>query len=925
MEWATKKIRSPSNQMPNYDDIVLSYSDEETDFARQLYMKLKSSNYTPMFVDQDSKNTTNNELFKTAILETMEHHCQLAIIVLSKGYLTSKRSMLELSTFWKWKSTNNPSLKVFPLFYKLTSSDLYKREWYKSWNQLVQDGEVQEEETFLWGKTVRSLLGAQNEELKSTKALLKHLIQSTIEVEEFCILFNESVKDSWECNGLFFEHYGNSIVKYLSAIIGILSTNMPPTKENKTNQSFGNQHMLEMQSKLSLQMMKDLLEKEPSLEEYQKYFLFHKAEILQQRYMGWNTFEEMCSDSISQKNEMLKLYGRGRVTAALFPNAFLYYFKALMLFGALYFDHDTDYLPVLIDAANTVAKRWKDLSVHGHQSFYVDVDACIDVGPILSHEGIVALCKNFEDGEGEFGYPQANISKQYGIVQDDLTGVFYCRRVEASALGEPIHTEAIGVIGVKLTSTNIHVEDMSEDGSYYSGIFEDFSYEFGHDQNDGDPIHKQCAAIAFGDLEGMGFLKQKHGIKCSPLLLIALACASQRKGLKLNWNDKYGHMEIDPKLVYSQPSESKGNECQILFTSKIKELGVAVVWGMDPMALDPQSSGASPYFNKAQKIGGSMDNGKKQIAHDSQSGDTSNHSVTVTDCAAVYGAASQDKKKFSVEGKGLGSGGTVSWECQDRKAHELKALNQDKLFEFHWKGKGGYEEQNVPHAKHGDLKTHLIQGALHAAKLNYLVVYDDIVKSHVSIYCVKEGEGEDELEWITDVFLKKGQQQCEDIFKDSLKGKDLTINRVSTTFTSITPANKLTGFFSLFKKKTNIVEGKMIELLDLGPKGSKDEWEHLIGLQENCSGEEKFWWQASFMQAVLCSRTRFSTGKLLTTRTSVEKGIPIGHCQEEPDVVNPAKDYKHGTTKVIARGKFSRAPASQGARILYWGGLKNLQ
>jgi len=135
-----------------------------------------------------------------------------------------------------------------------------------------------------------------------------------------------------------------------------------------------------------------------------------------------------------------------------------------VLFGALYFDHDTYYLPVLTNAANMVAKRWKDLSGHGHQSIYVDVEPCIDVGPILSLEGIVALCKIFEDGEGEFGYPQANISKQYAIVQDDLTGIFYRGRFEASALGEPIHTEAIGVIGVKLTSTGIHVEDMSEDG-----------------------------------------------------------------------------------------------------------------------------------------------------------------------------------------------------------------------------------------------------------------------------------------------------------------------------------------------------------------------------------------------------------------------------------------------------------------------------
>jgi hypothetical protein len=245
----------------------------------------------------------------------------------------------------------------------------------------------------------------------------------------------------------------------------------------------------------------------------------------------------------------------------LFPSTFLFHFKALIIdFGALYFDQDRKYLPLLLLAAYMAAKSWKDLCGHEQQSFYVDVEPCIDVGYILPPGGIVALCKNFQDGNQD-GDPHENISRQYGIGQDDLTGVYFQGRFESSVLGEAIHSEAIGVIGVKLTSASIEVEDMSEDGSYYAGELEDFSYKFGLDKSNGDPIHKQCAAKTFGDLKGASFLcEQDCGIKCSPLLLIALASASQRKGLNFNWNDKYGHIEIDPKLACSQPLKSRSLE-----------------------------------------------------------------------------------------------------------------------------------------------------------------------------------------------------------------------------------------------------------------------------------------------------------------------------------------------------------------------------
>ena len=84
-------------------------------------MNLKASNYK-LFNDSNSSNLAKEELFATSISEAIEQ-CQLVFIMLPKNYLTSKQSIL-LSRFVKRKNTNDSTLKVFPLFYKLTLSDL---------------------------------------------------------------------------------------------------------------------------------------------------------------------------------------------------------------------------------------------------------------------------------------------------------------------------------------------------------------------------------------------------------------------------------------------------------------------------------------------------------------------------------------------------------------------------------------------------------------------------------------------------------------------------------------------------------------------------------------------------------------------------------------------------------------------------------
>ena len=61
---------------------------------------------------------------------------------------------------------------------------------------------------------------------------------------------------------------------------------------------------------------------------------------------------------------------------------------------------------------------------------------------------------------------------------------------------------------------------MREDKSYYNGTLKDSSYKF--DKMNKDHLCNQCASKAFGDFERINFLKYGIGIKCSPLINIAL-------------------------------------------------------------------------------------------------------------------------------------------------------------------------------------------------------------------------------------------------------------------------------------------------------------------------------------------------------------------------------------------------------------------
>jgi hypothetical protein len=221
--------RSLSHRKPKHT-IFLSHSGDEKPFVEQLSVDLKRVNHSPIF-------------------EAAEH-CQLTGVVLSKGYLSSKWPMLELSAFLKAKKTKNPNLKLFPLFYKLSPSDLdakkVETEWMEKWEGLVESGAVQAEEVSLWSEAVKSLLDAKNVEMEKEKDLKEQLVQGEVEAEDFSKLFGEAVRELRPFNGLDFRKYGNSEVKYRAAVVEEICRCVPPMMEIDTERIRGCHRLCEV-------------------------------------------------------------------------------------------------------------------------------------------------------------------------------------------------------------------------------------------------------------------------------------------------------------------------------------------------------------------------------------------------------------------------------------------------------------------------------------------------------------------------------------------------------------------------------------------------------------------------------------------------------------------------------------------------------
>lgn len=350
-------------------------------------------------------------------------------------------------------------------------------------------------------------------------------------------------------------------------------------------------------------------------------------------------------------------------------------------------------------------------------------------------------------------------------------------------------------------------------------------------------------------------------------------------------------MEIDGLEHFMEFGKMKW---QVLYTDKINQLGLDVEWGMEQVL--------KPY---------EMTN--------SQTSGTSNLQAL----ASVFGNGVQQKRsvglQFSLPG-GVGIGGSI--EMYGSKGKELAKEAHPQIMEHLRREASKFVETSDLDAKHAHVKDDLLQGRLPDAQQNYLVVWDDADNGHVSVYWAMD---DGKLKWITDILLPCGKRDHEKLFRGGLRGLLMRVKRDGSKLVSIDAHKPASDLISRFKKHKQLdIDSSMTEV----PPGlqSNDEWVHLIGPQTKYSGN-KFLWEATFMRAIISSRTSYLSGAMLDPYVLKDKFGEIGHCEktklDEIGRCNHASRLIHHIDRVAAWGQYSKAPTSlvHGTKLIKWGGL----
>ncbi|KAG0606186.1 hypothetical protein M758_9G120800 [Ceratodon purpureus] len=141
--------------------IFLSHSGAQKPFVEQLCKELERHNRYPFF-DQRDDSLPKGKKFAPLIFDAAKE-CKVAVVVLSREYLTSTWPMLELVEFVRAKRSENKSLELLPLFYKASVADLseesIKNEWRPRWMDLVRPSRDRDRDDIAdeWAAAVREL------------------------------------------------------------------------------------------------------------------------------------------------------------------------------------------------------------------------------------------------------------------------------------------------------------------------------------------------------------------------------------------------------------------------------------------------------------------------------------------------------------------------------------------------------------------------------------------------------------------------------------------------------------------------------------------------------------------------------------------------------------------------------------------------
>jgi hypothetical protein len=115
--------------------VFLSYSGAQRDFVEQLCVDLERVSYVPFF-DRRHESLEEGAAFPDPLFDAIRK-CRLFVLVLSEDFFTrTKWPMMELAAAVAAQS-ENPNLKLLPLFFKLSVPEFKagerRADWFKCW------------------------------------------------------------------------------------------------------------------------------------------------------------------------------------------------------------------------------------------------------------------------------------------------------------------------------------------------------------------------------------------------------------------------------------------------------------------------------------------------------------------------------------------------------------------------------------------------------------------------------------------------------------------------------------------------------------------------------------------------------------------------------------------------------------------------
>lgn len=499
---------------------------------------------------------------------------------------------------------------------------------------------------------------------------------------------------------------------------------------------------------------------------------------------------------------------------------------------------------------------------------------------------------------------EGNDHTSWCIIRHNTTNFFFCVDLKNDEYGNKqrvldgkILVEYKGLVEVSTMDGQTTLKSFELDGSCYEGGLEDFADRRGKK----NPL-LSCAEKALHILPQSDFL-QEFNLKCSVLHMFALAnLAGNKDYLKLKWRGDAGHIEY---VTHGEDGQSQGSgdyalrKCNVLYTHEGRLIGEDIIWEGDCAAQrdgpsqDKNGEGLKVCVNKTETTRGERDKvhiitkhytsyvqrgviqdtmimGEDQItARLIEAREEAEEALLVpADIASAFANLKQNSG-LGVGAAGVKIEGHHEYRPQDANIGIVKFL-QGFTVKHHLKATV-VVLPDLYQCIVDDLQARLTSGTIAEHPREFFVVKTRGSCS-LQVFLCNPQDFTQGFNWLTDIVVSD-KNVAENIFKNKLKGKTLTISRTDSEML-IDPDIPAGKFFSQYVQPVQnrfmkqqgegvVTEETMVHAFQLQSfPHSNDDWKFIVGERRKYNRANWFL-KATECQAIVCSGTRFTTGGAL--------------------------------------------------------------